>query len=517
VVDGEPGIGKSALLQHVVLAASGCRVLRVDGVESEMELAFAGLHQLCHPLLDRLGRLPAPQANALGVAFGISTGDPPDRFLIGLAALSLLAEGARDQPLVCLIDDAHWLDHASAQALAFVARRLEAEGVVLVIATRPDEGGITWLRCPRLNVRGLARSEAEALLESTITSPLDGRVRERILAETRGNPLALVELPRWFSSTELAFGPQPGGGSTLTSRMEEAFGRELDALPQESRRLLLVAAAEPLGDMALLWGAADRLGLGGEAAATARSAGLIELRDTVAFRHPLVRSVVYRSAPASERQTVHRALAEVTDAERDPDRRAWHRAHAADGPDEGVAGELERAAARARAQGGMAAAAAFLDRAARLTPDPAVRSRRLLDAVQTMLHAGTVDAALDLWAVAAREPLDALQRARLDVLRAQIEFASRRGTDALPLLLAGARRLEAIDIELALDSYADALTSALLAASWTPGAEATDVARAIRSAPMPFEPRRVDLLLQAVAVLYLDQYQAALPLLERVV
>jgi hypothetical protein len=376
VVHGEPGIGKSALLDYVVESATGCRVLRVEGVEAEMELAFAGLHQLCRPLLDRLDRLPAPQASVLGIAFGLDTGNPPDRFLLGLAALSLLAEGASDQPLACLIDDAHWLDQASAQALTFVARRLEAEAVLLVIATRTDEDDKAWSRLPRLTVRGLTRSEAEALLEATVNIPLDGRVRERILAETRGNPLALLELPRWFSSTELAFGPEPGGAPTLTSRMEEGFRRELELLPEQSRLLLLTAAADPAGDLALLWGAAERLGLGREAAVAAQAAGLLELRDKVVFRHPLVRSVVYRSAAASERQDVHRALAEVTDPERDPDRRAWHLAHAAVGPDEGVADELERSADRARGRGGLAATAALLRQSARLTPDAAVRARR---------------------------------------------------------------------------------------------------------------------------------------------
>jgi DNA-binding CsgD family transcriptional regulator len=517
LLQGEPGIGKTALVDHVADAAATSRVLRVAGVESEMELAFAGLHQLCRPLLDRLDRLPAPQANALGTAFGLHAGDPPDRFLVGLATLSLLAEGSRDQPLVCLIDDAHWLDQASARTLTFVARRLDAEAVVLVIATRTGADDQTWLRLPRLNVRGLSRPDAEALLESTITTPLDRRVRERILAETRGNPLALLELPRWFTSTELVFGPEAAGGSTLTGRMEDAFRRTVEALPEQSRRLLVTAAAEPVGDTGLLWSAAERLGIGRDAAVAAQKTGLLELGDRVLFRHPLVRSVVYRSAAAHERQAVHRALAGVTDPERDPDRRAWHLAQATAAPDEPVAGELERSANRARARGGVAAAAAFLGRAARLTPDVTVRVRRQLAAIHAMLQAGTVDAAADLLAVAEGEPLDDLQRARVDVLRAQVGFTSRRGSEAVPLLLAAARRLEQIDIEFALDSYADALTAALFAAEWTPGAGAADVARAVLSARMPDEPRREHLLVRAVAVLCLERYSAAVPLLKGVV
>lgn len=517
VVHGEPGIGKSALLDAAAAAAAGCRVLRVAGVESEMELAFAGLHQLCLPLLDRLDQLSAPQANALGVAFGLHDGKPPNRFLVGLAALTLLADGARHQPLVCLIDDAHWLDQASAQSLTFVARRLDAEAVVLVFATRIGADDPTWVRLPRLPVPGLARPEAEALLESAITGPLDRRVRERILAETRGNPLALLELPRWFSATELAFGPEPGTAPTLTGRMEDAFRRSLEPLPDQSRQLLLLAAAEPVGDVALLWDAAERLGLGREAAVAAQTSGLLEVRDAVAFRHPLMRSVVYRSATAPQRQAVHRALADVTDPERDPDRRAWHLAQAIAGPDKEIAGELERSAERARAQGGMAAAASFLGRAARLTPDPEVRAWRQVNAIHTMLHAGAVDTALELMAVAEGEALTDLQRARLEVLRAKIEIQALRGTDALPRLLAGARRLEELDPEFTLDSYAEALAGALVAAAMAPAAEATAVARATLRARMPAAPRRVDLLLRAVAALHLEPLSAAVPLVQRVV
>jgi DNA-binding CsgD family transcriptional regulator/tetratricopeptide (TPR) repeat protein len=517
VVRGEPGIGKTALLDYLASAASGSRILRVAGVESQMELPFAGLHQLCRPLMDEVTRLPAPQADALGTAFGLRTGHPPDRFLIGLAALTLLSEGARERPLLCLVDDAQWLDQASAQTLTFVARRLVAESVVLVFAARTIEDQQRWAGLPQLTVRGLAETDAETLLESAMSSPLDDRVRHRILAEAHGNPLALLELARWLTATELAFGPHPAETRTLTSRMEEGFRRQLEPLPDQSRRLLLTAAAEPLGDVDLLWRAAALIGIGIDDAVAAETAGLIEFRDTVRFRHPLVRSVAYRTAAAPERQAVHRALAEVTNPDLDPDRRAWHRAHAATGPDEAVAAELEHSADRALAQGGLAAAAAFLERAAMLTPDPAARAQRQLNAAQTMLHGGTFDAATNLLAVAEHGPLNALQRARVDVLRAQIGFASNHGNEALPLLLAAARRLESLDVELALDSYVDALAAALFAGRLASGPGSVEVAQAARSAPASARLRRGDLLLQGVTLLFGDGYAAAAPLLRRAI
>lgn len=514
VVHGEPGIGKSALLDHVAAGASDCRVLRVAGVESERELAFAGLHQVCRPFLDQLDRLPAPQADALGVALGSSVGDPPDRFLVGLAALTLLAEGARDEPLVCLVDDAQWLDKASAQTLTFVARRLDAEAVVLVVATRPHEDGHIWSRLPRLDVRGLPRSDAEDLLRSTVTSPLDPRVRDRILAEARGNPLALMELPRWFSTTELVVGPHAGGAPSLTNRMEAAFRLDLEQLPEPSRRLLLVAAAEPLGDVGLLWRAAEHLGLDRDAALAAQASGLVEVRDRVLFRHPLVRSVVYHSATVPERRGVHGALAAVTDPTSDPDRRAWHLASSATGPDEAVASELELSADRAAARGGLAASAAFLQQAALLTPDAPDRARRQMKAAEVFFGAGQLDAASDLLPVIASEPLDDRQQARLEMMRAQIAFTRRRDHDSLPVLLKAARRMEVVDAELALDSYVDALTAALFAARLAPASAVMDVARAARGARLPEEMRTSDVLLEAVAVLYVEGYPTAVPLLE---
>ena len=515
VLCGDPGIGKTALLDHLAGRSSGCRVLRVSGVESEMELAYAGLHQLCSPLLGRLDALPAPQAEALGTSFGLRQGSPPDRLLIGLAVLTLLSDSATEQPLVCLVDDAQWLDRASLQSLTFVARRLAAESVVMVFAVRTGEDDRTWAGLPQLTMRGLSKSDAEAVLDSAITSPLDRRVRGRMLAEIRGNPLALLELPRLYSATELSFGPDPVGVTPLASRIQDGFRRQLEPLPHETRRLLLAAAAEPLGDVSLLARAAEQLGIRMEAAAAAEATGLMELRDTVRFRHPLVRSVAYWSEPLPERQAVHLALAEATDPERDPDRRAWHRAHATAGADEDVAAELERCADRAIGQGGVAAAAAFLERAGALTPDPGERARRQLGAAQAMVHAGSFDAALNLLALAELGPLTDLQRARVDVLRAQVGFASNRGTEALPLLLAAAHTLEPLDIELALDTYVDALTAAVFAGRLASGTSALEVAQAAKRAPAPAHPRPGDVLVQGVAVLNVDGYSAAVPLLQQ--
>src|SRR4051795_13519450 len=370
VLRGEAGVGKTALLRHLSSAATGCRIARAAGVESEMELAFAGLHALCAPMLGRLQNLPAPQRDALNTAFGLNAGPPPDRFLVGLAVLSLLADAAEEQPLVCIVDDAQWLDRVSAQTLAFVARRLHAERVALVFALRDagDEHELAGI--PELAIRGLSADDAGALLDSVLHGPLDQRVHERIVAETRGNPLALLELPRGLTPAELAGGFGLSDSMPLMGRIEHGFLRRLEPLPVATRRVLLAAAAEPIGDVTLLWRAVERLGIGPEAAGAAEAAGRIPTGARVRFRPPLVRSAAYRSASAEERQEAHRVLADVTDPRLDPDRRAWHRAHATPAPDEEVAAELEHSAGRAQARGGLAAAAAFLEHAALLTPDP---------------------------------------------------------------------------------------------------------------------------------------------------
>jgi AAA ATPase domain len=435
VVSGEPGVGKSALLESAIGSASGFRVARAVGVESEMELAFAALQQLCAPLLDRLDRLPGPQRDALGVAFGLRAGDAPDRLLVGLAVLSLLADVAEDQPFLCVVDDAQWLDRASAQALVFVARRLLADSIALVLVTREPSEELTGFQ--ELVLEGLRNGDARALLGSALRVPLDERVRERIVAETRGNPLALLELPRGLTPAELAGGFGLLDAPGLSGQIEDSFRRRLARLPADTRRLLLVAAAEPVGDPVLVWRAADRLGIAVPAAS--ETDGLLAIGASVTFRHPLVRSSVYRAASLEDRRAVHRALADATDPEVDPDRRAWHLAQATPGPDEDVAAELERSAGRAHARGGLAAAAAFLERAAALTPEPSSRARRALAAARAQHQAGAFDAALRLVAVAESGPLDELQRARVDLLRGQIAFTLKHGSDAPPLLLKAAK------------------------------------------------------------------------------
>ncbi|WP_138757441.1 helix-turn-helix transcriptional regulator [Modestobacter altitudinis] len=518
VLRGPPGIGKTALLDFLVDRATGCRVTRAAGVESETELAHAGLHQLCAPFLDRLGALPVPQQQALGTAFGLRPGPPPDRFLVGLAVLTLLSGVAGDRPLVCVVDDAQWLDEASAQALGFVARRLAAHPVALVLAARDSAAAPPFAGLPSRTLSGLRSADMTRLLEAAVTGALDPRVRDRIVAESQGNPLALLELPRGLTAAELAFGGDGDAVATpLLHRLERGYARQVQALPAPSRQLLLVAAAEPVGDVPLLWRAAGRLGLGSDAVAAAEAAGLVEVRNRVRFRHPLVRATVYRSAAPDDRRAVHRALADATDADLDADRRAWHRAHAAVGPDESVAAELEHSAGRALAHGGLAAAAALLGWSAALTPDPAGRARRSLDAAGADIAAGAFHDAGDALATARVGPLREADGARLELLCAQLSFAEDRGTEALPLLLAAARRLEPIDADLARDTYLDALTAALFAGRLAAGPGAQQVAGAVRAAPPPSTPRRRDALLAGLAVLATDGYAPAVTPLRRAV
>ena len=516
VLRGEPGVGKSALLEYVAERASGCRVVRAAGVQSEMELPFAGLHQLCAQMLDRLEHLPGPQRDALGTAFGLTGGQVPDRFLVSLAALTLLSDAAEERPLVCLVDDAQWLDRASTQALAFVARRLSAESVAVIFAARVSEDR-ELAGLPELVIDGLGEDDARALLGFELAGPLDERVRDRIVAETRGNPLALLELPRGLTPAQLAGGFGLPDALPLSGQIEESFRRRLEALPVESRRLLLVAAAEPIGDRGLIWRAAERLDVAvGAAAAPAVAAGLLAFDAHVRFRHPLVRSAVYRAASPEERQRAHRALAEATDPGVDPDRRAWHRAHAAPGPDEEVAAELERSAGRAEARGGLAAAAAFLERAAELTLEPARGAERALAAAQAKHRAGAFDEALRLLGTAEAGSLDELQRARVDLLRAQVAFAISRGSDAPSLLLKAAKRLEPLDVRLARETYLEALIAAVLAHRMAEGGGLLEVAEAVRQAPpSPRAPRASDLLLDGWLLRITESDLAAAPMLKR--
>jgi len=515
VLHGEAGVGKTALLEYLAARAEGCRVVRATGVQTEMELAFATVHQLCAPVLDGLDGLPGPQRAALATAFGIGAGPPPDRFLVGLAVLGLLSEAAAERPLLCLVDDQQWTDRASAQALAFVARRLGADSVGLVFAARVPDSELSGL--PELVVSGLGEAEARALLDAALTVPISALVRDQIVAETRGNPLALLELPRALTAAQLAGGYGLAGAVLPSGSLEDSFRRRVEALPEQTRRLLLLAAADPSGDAALLWRAARRLGIGAEAAGAAADAGLAEFGVRLRFRHPLVRSAVYRPAPDRDRRLVHAALADSIDPELDPDRRAWHRAMAAAGPDEDVAVELERSADRARARGGLAAGAAFLERAVMLTLDPAQRAGRAMAAARIKAQAGQYGAALNLLATAEAGPASAFQRAHADLLRAQIAFYTNRGSDAPPLLLNAARQLEPIDPGLSRATYLDSLAAAMFAGRLaSPGADVQQVARAAAAAPRPLHaPRAPDLLLAGLTAHYNDGYHAGLPVLRQ--
>jgi len=507
VVCGDPGVGKTALLDFLAAQATGCQVLRVTGVQSEMEFAFAGLHQLCSPIMSRTGLLPATQYQALRVAFGLSEGPVPDRFLVGLAVLGLLSEAAGEQPLLCLVDDQHWLDQASAHALGFAARRLVAEPVGLVFSTRTPRQELAAI--PELLLDGLPPADARVLLASTLSGPLDTRVQDQILTETGGNPLALLELLRGLTGTQLAGGFGLPGAVSVSARIEESFARQLEALPAPTRQLLLLAAADPSGDPSLVWRAARRLDLPAEAGEPAMEAGLAEFGRRVQFRHPMLRSAVYRSALYPDRRAAHAALAEVTDPMADPDRRAWHRAQACEGPDEGVAADLERSAGRAQARGGPAAAAAFFEKAVLLTADPVRRAERLLAAAQANLQAGAYEHARQMVDAAESGPLEEMQSARADLLRGHVAFASGLGSDAPPLLLKAAHRLQSLDLGLARETYMTAWLAAVFAGRLATAGNLTEVCVAARELPWSDRPARAELVLNAVTLLVTEGPAAA--------
>lgn len=512
VLRGEAGVGKSALLDYTAEVATGFRVVHVAGVEADMELAFAALQQLCAPILNHLEALPVPQREALDVAFGLRAGPVPDRFLVGLAVLSLIAAAAEERPLLCVVDDAQWLDQVSVQTLGFVARRLLADPVVLLFAVRDRADVLSGL--PDLTVGGLADADARDLLESVMIGGVDPLVRDRIVTETRGIPLAIVEVPNSVSAAELAGGFWIAGKRSSSSAIEGDFGRRIEALPEDTRRLLLIAAAEPLGDAALFARAADRLGIAIEALTPAEAAGFIEFGARMSFRHPLMRSAVYRTADIVDRRAAHRALAEATDGSIDPDRRAWHCAHAASGPDDSVAAQLEASAERAQSRGGVAAAAAFLERATLLTADPAARGARAIVAAEAKREAAAPEAARDLLAIADAAPLTDLQRARVARIRAQAVFAdSRSGAPgavstarAAAQLLDAARGLDGIDDDLARETYLEALAAAMYAGRLGEPNLIPDVATSGRAAVtrMTGPPRPVDYLLRGLTTRIVD-------------
>ena len=527
VLRGEPGIGKTELLRYLIAEASGFTVVHGVGVESEMELAFAGLHQLCAPMLGRLGSLADPQRRALSVAFGLAPGDSPDRFMVALAALGLMAETSEERPLLCVVDDAQWLDQVSAQVLGFVGRRLLAESIALVFATRtPIRGpqGVTpqdhLTGLPELLLGGLDEQPARALLATVTSGPLDESVRARIVEETHGNPLALLELYKGLGAAELAGGFALPDAGDLPRRIEDQYIERLGELPHETQRLVLLAAADPVGDSALILRAARVLGLDLSALNLAAEAGLLDIGANVRFRHPLVRSAAYRAGAVQDRRAAHAALATATDPEADPDRRAWHRAHSTAGPDEAIAEELISSASRAMRRGGVAAAAAFRERAVALTPDPGERALRALAAAEAKYAAGDFEAAQSLLAAAEVGPLSELGQAHVQRMRAQVAFALRRGSDAPPLLLRAAQRLQALDAELARQTYLDALVAAIYAGRLARREDVLEIAHAARSVPLGpsgasgSEPLpHPQLLLRGLATRLTDGYAAAAPTL----
>jgi DNA-binding CsgD family transcriptional regulator len=513
VLRGEAGVGKSALLSYLSEQAEGFRRVEVAGVESDMELAFAGLQQLCAPLIVHLDQLPEPQREALNVAFGRTGGPTPDRFLVGLAVLSLMAAATADQPLLCVIDDAQWLDQVSVQTLAFVARRLLAEPVAMVFAAR-DSGAAALAGLPETIVTGLSDGAARDLLESVMVGGIDPLVRDRIIAETRGVPLAILEVPRSITATESAGGFWISGKRSSTAAIEEDFVRRIKSLPAETQSLLLAAAAEPVGDAALFLRAAAELGIPVDALAPAEAAGLIEFGSRMRFAHPLMRSAAYRAADLTQRREIHRALAHVTDPESDPDRQAWHAANAATGSDDSVAAELEASAGRAQSRGGVAAAAAFLERATILTSDPALRGSRAIAAARAKREAAAPQAAYELLAIAEMTPLSDLQQAEIARMRAQMEFVGSRSgvpgalrtSEAATLLHRAATGLENLADDLARETHFEALTAAMYAGRLGESGALLKVAKAGRAAVNRLDELRrpIDFLLSGMTSRIID-------------
>ena len=550
VLRGEPGVGKTSLLHYLAASAPDFQVARVSGVESEMKLSFAALHQLLRPSLTTAGELPPPQRTALRLAFGLEDGAPPDGFLVGLAALGLLAGRAAARPLLCLVDDAHWLDHESAAALAFLARRLYADSIVMVFAVRePAPGSILLEGLPELRLAGLDESAAGQLLATAASPVLDGprrdgprrleprrdelgldglrleqpqldeAVRQRIVAETRGNPLALIEIGQALEPGQLTGSAPLPEPLPLGRQLEQRYLQEIRGLPPDAQTLLLAAAADPTGDPDLLWRAGPQLGFTAAAAAPAEARRLIEIRDRIEFRHPLIRSAVYYGAPLAGRQQVHAALAAAIDPAAEPDRRAWHLAMAASGLDEAVAAELERAGDRARRRGGWTTAEAFYKRAAMLSTSQPARARRMLSAAGAACDGGTPRRAQAMLDEAAtyRDPR---HHGQVERVQGRIWHTMRRPADATAALLDAATELGPVDVRLARDILVEAVVQAQINGQLAPdGATPADVARSARSLPLPpGTPATVgDLLLDADTTLQLHGLQAAAPQLRQAI
>jgi DNA-binding CsgD family transcriptional regulator len=516
VVQGEPGIGKTALIEYAIASATDFVVLRTGGNEAEMELPFAAFHELCRPAMGSIGNLPDPQRKAVEVVLGMREGEALDRLLVALALLNLLSELGSKRPVLCVIDDTQWLDDSSADAIAFAARHVSKDAVGFLFGARALTDEVRGL--PSLTIGGLGDRDARALLATVLPDRLDDRVVDRLVAESHGNPLALLDLPRGLTPSQLAGGFALPVSVTLSGQIEESYCRRIAKLPPDSRRLLLIAAADPTGDSEIIWRAADKLGITEDAVSAVEEDGLVDLSDGLVFHHPLVRSAVYKTASPKSRREAHLALAEATDSGIDPDRRAWHRAQATLRPNEDVAAELDASAERAQRRGGFAAAGAFLERSVELTIDPTRRSSRALRAAETMRLTGALDAAMGLAAIAERGPLDDLQRARLDVLCGQIAFTRNRGSDASEMMLKAANRLQHIDTALARDAYLDALTAASFSGRLARSASTQAVAKAARAAPNSEQPARAsDLLLDGLSLLITDGYKSGTSVLRRAI
>jgi DNA-binding CsgD family transcriptional regulator len=480
VISGEPGVGKSALLEEARDLADGMTILSGGGVESETHLPFAALHQIVRPVLHYVESLPQTQADALRGALGLVAGGS-DRFLVSLAALSLLAEAAERQPLLCLVDDAQWLDDASADALVFVARRLDAEGIAMLFAAR--EGELRRFEAPglpELHLGGLDPAAAGALIDRHAGVALSSEVRDRLVVETGGNPLALLELSPALTDAQLSGAEAMLAPIPVSARVERAFLARVDRLPEESQTLLLVAAADDTGELATVLRAAAQLGAVPEALDNAEQAGLAHVRGTrLELRHPLVRSAVYQAAPLSKRQAAHGAIASALDGEVDADRRAWHRAAASVEPDPSVVEELEQAAQRARRRSGFAAASLAFERAAALTPDEEHRARRLIAAAENAWFAGGAERALMLLEGARPLVTEPIQRADIDRFLGLIEMTRGVPADACQFLLRAATEVAPIDGERALQLLNIAGLAAAYAGDREAGVAIGEVARGL--------------------------------------
>jgi DNA-binding CsgD family transcriptional regulator len=514
VLLGEAGMGKTTLLDFALEAATGFRVARVAGIQSESEFGFAALHRLLLPFMAGMDALPDRQRQALRSAFGLDVGPPADRFLIGLAALTLLAD-RDDEPLLCVVDDAQWLDRESLDALAFVGRRLHADRVALLFAARSGTGThLPFDGLPILPVEGLADDSALELLTQVVAGTLDTEVARRVVAETRGCPLALTELAVDLSSEQLAGAGVLPAPLPISGRLETHFLRHVRALPADTQTLLLIAAAEPSGDPALLWNAAAALGVAADAADAAEKAGLLVIHTGVEFRHPLIRSAVYGSAAPPERRRVHAALAALTDATTEPTRRVWHLAAAAVGPDESVAAELERCASDAHDRGRYAEEAALLSRAAELTSDSRLRATRMLAAAQTHLVAGAPHAAETLLQLAKPHLDGPLVNAQAQRLQAALNSFT-LPNEIPSVLLAAATALEALDVRLSRATYVEAIEACLVSCQLTKGTTPIAVARAALAAPASPdpEPTLADIMLEGFATRLAVGFVNAVPML----